>query len=138
MAISIDTIIQVKIEALKKLDNWEHSDFTDFEQKDIARNFINEFEDYVRDEDDLTSFLERLEDGDIVDEWSERQVSVYTQEIFEWYAQSSMRISYLQESVDSFNGDSAYNLIRMGAVYYAREAANIGISCLKLAIEDLK
>jgi len=138
MAISIDTIIQVKIEALKKLDNWEHSDFTDFEQKDIARNFINEFEDYVRDEDDLTSFLERLEDGDIVDEWSERQVSVYTQEIFEWYAQNAFRLGYLQEAMDECNDGSAFNLIHRGAIKYAAEGANIGTSCLILAIEDLK
>lgn len=136
MKMTSEVIVKTVELAKAKLKDVSHEEWTDFEHKDAAVDFLDAIDGYVDDDDDSAELEDRLQDA--ASEWADGEPSVYTTELFDWYSQNACRIMYLDQALSEYGCDKGFQALMTGASIYYREAADIAIRCFVEALSEIE
>jgi len=123
-----------EIVVLKNNDDLEHyffkgdgnepfilNPFNDFSYEWVS-DFLN-FLDYQNFEDD-EELLRKLEEDELINEFLDDEISVYTSNLTEWLNNNVDNVNYLTEALEEFNLKDGFELLKTAQYLAIREVIN--------------
>jgi hypothetical protein len=98
-------------------------------------SFLNSVKDFINSEDfeDFDELSEKI--SEVLPEWIDGEVSVYTSDLTEWLNDNNSNVYYLTEANEEYGNTDGFKNLQIAQYIAIEEVYNNALNCL---IDDLK